>query len=64
MQTRTQAAEARLERLDAQLQEAERKMKKAIADYGDARVAWAFQVVRVSEVMKQEEQEAESTAHI
>lgn len=66
MANRTKQAEERLERLDAEMNEADHNVRRAITKYADARVAWAFQVVQVSKAMDEDraEAEAESTKHI
>lgn len=64
MANRTKVAEERLERLDNELNEADAKMRRAISDYADAKVAWALQVVQLSKAIEEDDAEAEPTAHI
>lgn len=59
MANRTKAAEERLERLDKEMDEAERKMQKAIQDYADKRVPWALAAIQLSRAIDEDKAEEE-----
>jgi len=55
--SRTKQAEERLEALDKEMQEAERKMQNAISDYADKRVAWAIGAIQLSRALDEDGEE-------